>query len=254
MVEHVGSSQSTSAFRFLAALVWTGFLENTCAGKCSECSTQSTRIFQTHYDLVRAECSRLASEFDSVTEHWKRPRTENYSKSFAGNKSPTTHAERFYRSAEKSLDGEEHFVQAPKKRATSVTTMLAETNLNGGILDELAERLGNFHESARALADCLQTRDVTRKTDESTMEAAKCMFHKLLGEASDDLERVTSQSRKGLHIETTRNAHRCSHSETASERKSCRSRRHWENNTKKRTLPELNQPMHHPIIQSFTGP
>ena len=36
-------------------------------------------------------------------------------------------------------------------------------------------------------------------------------------------------------------------------RKSCRSR-HWANNTKKKTLPELNQPMHHTIIQLFTGP
>ena len=30
------------------------------------------------------------------------------------------------------------------------------------------------------------------------------MFHKLLGEESDDLERVTLQSRESLHIETTR--------------------------------------------------
>ena len=58
------------------------------------------------------------------------------------------------------------------------------------------------------------------KTDQSMTEAAKCMFHKLLGEARDDLERVTSQSREGLHIETARNAHRCARSETASE-KSC---------------------------------
>ena len=50
---------------------------------------------------------------------------------------------------------------------------------------------GIFHESARALADCLQTRDVTRKTNLSMTEAAMCMFHKLLGEVSDDLERVT---------------------------------------------------------------
>ena len=50
------------------------------------------------------------------------------------------------------------------------------------------------------------------------------MFHKLLGEErGHDLERVTSQSRKGLHIETTRNAHRCSRSETASEKPCSRS-------------------------------
>ena len=43
------------------------------------------------------------------------------------------------------------------------------------------------------------------------------MFHKLLGEASDDLERVTPQPRESLHIEATRNEHRCSLSETPSE-------------------------------------
>ena len=49
------------------------------------------------------------------------------------------------------------------------------------------------------------------------IEAAKCMFHELLAEASDDLERVTPQSRKSLQIKTTRNAHRCSSFETMSE-------------------------------------
>ena len=112
------------------------------------------------------------------------------------------------RSVENSLDLEDHFLQASKKRATSATTMHDVSNTNRALLDELAERLGNFHESARALADCLQTRNVTRKTDKSMIEAAKCMFHKLLGEASDDLERVTPLSRKSLHIETTRNAQR----------------------------------------------
>ena len=81
-------------------------------------------------------------------------------------------------------------------RATSATTMPAGTNLSREILDELAERLGNFHDSARALASCLQNRDVSRKTDQSMIEAAKCMFHKLLGEASDDLECVTPQHTK----------------------------------------------------------
>ena len=82
----------------------------------------------------------------------------------------------------------------------------------------MTERLGNFHESTRALAYCLRTRNVTRKTDHSTIEAAKCMFHKLLAEASDDLERVTPQSRKSFHVKTIRNAHRCSLFETASEK------------------------------------
>ena len=40
------------------------------------------------------------------------------------------------------------------------------------------------------------------------------MFHKLLGEASDDLERVTPQPRERLHIETTRTKRPCSRSET----------------------------------------
>ena len=45
-------------------------------------------------------------------------------------------------------------------------TTLGESNTNPGILDELAKRLGDFHESARALADCFHTRDITRPTDE----------------------------------------------------------------------------------------
>ena len=57
------------------------FRKETREGTCSECCKQSTRIFQTHYDRVRAECSRLGSVTDSVTEHWKRPRMENYSES-----------------------------------------------------------------------------------------------------------------------------------------------------------------------------
>ena len=63
------------------------FWQDTCAGKCSECCKQSTRIFQTHYDCVRAECSRLVSASDSVTEHWKRPRRESIGQSCAGNRS-----------------------------------------------------------------------------------------------------------------------------------------------------------------------
>ena len=73
------------------------------------------------------------------------------------------------------------FNSCRKKRATSATTAPAGTNQNREILDELAERLGNFHDSTRALAHCLQTRDVARETDQSLIEAAKCMFHKLLG-------------------------------------------------------------------------
>ena len=96
------------------------------------------------------------------------------------------------------------FHRSRKKRATSVTTTPAESNLNREILDELGERLGNLHDSDSALASCHQTRDVTRNTDQSMIEAAKCTFLKLLGDASHDLERVTPQPRESLHIETTR--------------------------------------------------
>ena len=96
---------------------------------------------------------------------------------------------------------EDPFLQTSKKRATSATTSPAGIILNREILDELAETLGNFRDSARALASCLQNRDVSRKTDQSIIKAAKCMFHKLLGEANDDLERVTPRSHESLHIE-----------------------------------------------------
>ena len=177
-----------------------------------------TRIFQTHYDRIRAECSRLDPVSESETGHRKRSRSENFSESPTGNKSLVTHAESWARSAKDSLDEEDHLLQTSKKRATSATSTLAGTNLNRDILDELAERLENFHDSARALASCLQTRDVTRKSDQSMIEAAECMFHKLLGEANDDLECVTPQSRERLHVETTRNKHRCSRSETPIEK------------------------------------
>ena len=49
------------------------------------------------------------------------------------------------------------------------------------------------------------------------------MFHKLLGEASDDLERVTPQSHESFHAETTRNKHQCSRPETLSEKPCSRS-------------------------------
>ena len=106
------SGRQHSTLLYLSELnVW----KNTCAGKCSESSEQSTRIFQTHYDRVRAECPRLASASHSVTEHWKRPRQENCSKSSAGKASLKA------RLAVNSLDAEDHFLQAPKQRATSAT-------------------------------------------------------------------------------------------------------------------------------------
>ena len=98
------------------------FWENTCAGNCSECSKQSLRVFVP----------------DPVRGRRKRPRPEQ--------------AEGPAQPAKDPPDDE----QTSNKRATSATAAPAETNPSRGILDELAERLGNFHESARALADCLQ--------------------------------------------------------------------------------------------------
>ena len=92
------------------------------------------------------------------------------------------------------------------------------------MLDELAERLRNFHDSARALASCLQNHDVSCKTDQSVIEAAKCMFHKLLGEVRDDLDRVTSQSQGGSPCaEIKQNKRRCARSETPTEKPCSRS-------------------------------
>ena len=109
---------------------------------------------------------------DSVTEHLERPRRESLGQSCSGNKS---------------------------LRATR----------NPGNFGELTERLGNFHESARSLADCWHTSDITRQTDLSMIEAANHMYHKLLEKASDDPERVTPHPCEGLHAEATRDKRRC---------------------------------------------
>ena len=53
--------------------------------------------------------------------------------------------------------------------------------MDSGILNELAERLGNFREGARALVDCLQICDGTRRTDQCVIEAAKCTFSQIAG-------------------------------------------------------------------------
>ena len=179
------------------------FWEKTCAGNSSECSKQFIRVFQAHYDRVQAECLRRVPVLDPVTGRWKRSRSE-------------------HGPAKDSLGGGDHFLQTSKKRATSATTTPAGTT-SRGILDGLAERLGNFHDSARALASCLQNRDVSGNTDQSMIEAAKCMFHKLLGKASDDLERATPRSRESLCTETTQNRRRCSRPETPTEKPCSRS-------------------------------
>ena len=47
------------------------------------------------------------------------------------------------------------------------------------IFDELAERLGNFHDSA--LASCPQNRNVSRTTDQSMIEAPKWYVPRIAG-------------------------------------------------------------------------
>ena len=132
------------------------------------------------YDRVQAECVRRVLVPDPVTGRWKRPRPE--------------HTE----GPARLLHEDDNLPQTSKKRATRATAASAETNPSRGILDELADRPWNSHDSARALDSCLQSHDVFRKTDQSMIEAAKCMFDKLLGEASHDLERVTPRSRENL--------------------------------------------------------
>ena len=103
---------------------------------------------------------------DPVTGRWKRPRPE--------------HAEGPAQQVKDPSDEEDNLPQTSKKQATSTAATMAKTSTSFGTLDEQAERLGSFHASARALASCLQKRDVSRKTDQSMIEAAKCMFRKVL--------------------------------------------------------------------------
>ena len=132
-----------------------------------------------------------------MTGRRKRPRPE--------------HAEGPTQYVKDPLDEEDHLPQTSKRQATSAVATPVKTSTSRGTLDELAERLGSFHESARALDSCLQKRDVSRKTDQSMIEAAKCMFHKLLEEARDDLDRVTPRSQEGLCTKIKQSKQRCSH-------------------------------------------
>ena len=178
---------------FFVALVRAGLGRNRCAGNCSECSKRSLRVFQTHYDQVQAECLRRVLVPDPVTGRWKRPRPEEVEGSTQYVKDPP--------------DEEDHLPQTPKKRAASAT----ETHPSRGILDEQAERVGNFHESARAQTCRLQKHDVSRENKRSMIEAARCMFHKLLGEARDDLDPATPRSQESLCTEIKKSKQRCSH-------------------------------------------
>ena len=80
-----------------------------------------------------------------------------------------------------------------------------ESDSKQGTLSELAERLGNFHESANALTNCLQY-----------PQDAKCMFSKLLEETNDDLDRAL-QPQEEHRARATGNGSRCSRAETSSE-------------------------------------
>ena len=119
---------------------------------------KSLTVFQTHYDLLGP---------DPVTGRWKQPRPEQAEGRTQYVKNPS--------------DEEDHLPQTPKKRAASATNISVETDPSHGILDAPAERLGNFHESARPMASCLQKHDVSSKTDPSMIEADRCMFHKIAG-------------------------------------------------------------------------
>ena len=121
---------------------------------------------------------------DLATGRWKRPRPE--------------HAEGTAQPFKDPSDEEDHLPQTSKRQATSAAATPAKTSTSCETLDGLAERLGSFHESARALANCLQKHDVLRKTDQGMIEAAKCMFHKIAGRGEGRLgssdATVTSRS------------------------------------------------------------
>ena len=77
------------------------------------------------------------------------PRAGNCPESFSSSVFTTPrpeHAEGPGQHAKDPLDEEDHLPQTSKKRATSATATLAETNPSHGFLHELAERLGKFHE------------------------------------------------------------------------------------------------------------
>ena len=135
------------------------FWEITCAGNCSECGKQSLRVFQTHFDRVQAECSRRVPVPDPMTHRWKRP---------------PEHTEGPAQPAKDPLHEEVHLPQTSKKRATKCTVTFAETNTSRGIL-ELAERLGNFHDSAQALAVVFRTTTSPVRPDQRQPSA--CFTH-----------------------------------------------------------------------------
>ena len=161
-----------------------------CTRKCSECSKQSAKIYQTHHYGVRAECAPLVSASDSTTEYCVQLRRESVGRRHEGSKS---------------------------LRSTSIMTKPADSNTKQSTFIELAEQLRNFHESANALAVCLHTGDTTSKTDPNLIEAAKHLYHKLLRKASDDQERVPPQPCESSLAEVTRDRRRCPRTATSNE-------------------------------------
>ena len=121
-----------------------------------------------------------------MTGRWKRPRPE--------------HAEGPAHPVKDPSDEENNRPQTSKRQATSAAATLAKTSTSRGTLDELEERLRNFHDSARALASCpQQPRLVSRKTDQKNIEAAKCMFPQIAGGGKGRLEpSVAAVTRRSL--------------------------------------------------------
>ena len=117
---------------------------NTCAGNCSERSAANSHseFFQAHWEQVQAECSRCVP----VPDQNMRKGQHNQSRTILMRKT--------------------NVPQTSKRQATSAAATPAKTSKSCGTLDELAERLGSFHESVRVLANCLQKRDASHQTDQ----------------------------------------------------------------------------------------
>ena len=166
-------------------------------GTVRNAANSHSEFFQAHYEQCQAECLRRVPVPDLATGRWKRSRPE--------------HAEGTAQPFKDPSDEEDHLPQTSKMQPTSAAAATAKTSTSCETLHGLEERLGSFHESARALANCLQKRDVLRKTDQSMIEAAKCMFHKIAWRRQRTTWiRVTPQSQEGLCTEIKQNKQRCS--------------------------------------------
>ena len=131
------------------------------------------------------ECSRLAAAIGSEREHWKCPRRESHSQSLERSKN---------------------------RRSTSTMNVSTESDTKQGTLSELAERLWNFHESASALTNCLQTRDTTRKMDQSMLKGRQVHVLQITG----GNEPMTWTAHYNHRAQATGNGSRCFRTETSS--------------------------------------